>query len=163
MVVALTAAAHRDISKQFEQRETRKTYTCLVAGHVSLDTDVIDLPIGKQKSLEGYNRWVIGGEKPRPAQTRYTVDERFTLEGFEYTRVLVEPMSGRGQQIRLHMQALGHALLGDTLHAPDDISDMTPRLCLHATTLAVTVGGGMDGSDAVTTTTPVQASAPSPF
>lgn len=164
MVVALTAAAHREISQQFERRETRKTYTCLVAGHVARDSDVIDLPIGKQKTQQGYNRWVIGGEKPRAAQTRYTVDQRFTLNnGFAYTRVVVEPLTGRGQQIRLHLHSLGHALLGDTLHAPEDIAAMTPRLCLHATTLAVATSGEWNGRDAAATTTMVQAHAPSPF
>ena len=143
MVLALNSQVHRHVSKQFETRQTTKVYTALVAGHLEQDNGTIDLPIGKAMTEEGYNRWVIGGTKPRAATTRWQVEARLQRDGLCYTRVRVQPLTGRGQQIRLHMQAIGHALLGDTLHAPSsDIAKATPRLCLHATELGFVLADG---------------------
>lgn len=154
LVLALNAPMHAHTSKLFETRQTTKVYTALVAGHVSDDEGVVNLPIGKQRTDQGFNKWVIGGDKPRDAVTEYKVDKRFRLEsdGFCYTRILVKPVTGRGQQIRLHMQALGHPLLGDTLHAPPLVATATPRLCLHATRLAFDLNGTL-----------LEATAPCPF
>eukprot|EP00977_Amphora_coffeiformis_P005148 scaffold1087_cov154-Amphora_coffeaeformis.AAC.10 len=152
LAMALDAQTHRDISKQFETRQTTKQYTALVAGHVPEENGTVDLPIGKAMTDEGYNRWVIGGSKPREAQTEWNVEARLQVPGFCYTRVVLRPLTGRGHQIRLHMQAMGHPLLGDTLHAPEEIATATPRLCLHATKLKFQADG-----------VPVEASIPSPF
>jgi len=79
----------------------------------------------------------------RDAITDYTVSRRFTIplqddrgeEEAKYTRVLLSPRTGRGHQLRLHMKAIGHSILGDQLHAPRHIADCTPCLCLHAETI----------------------------
>ena len=157
MVVALDADMHRQVSKLFETRQVTKIYTALVAGHLEQDAGTIDLPIGKAATAQGYNRWVIGGTAPRTATTTWHVQARLQRNDLAYTRVQLQPLTGRGQQIRLHMQAMGHALLGDTLHATssrhDDIATATPRLCLHATQLAFTLDDG----------TRVEATVPPPF
>ena len=57
-----------------------------------------------------------------------------------YTRVLLKPRTGRGHQLRLHMAAIGHPILGDELHAPKLIAQAAPRLCLHAEKLVLTMG-----------------------
>ena len=90
----------------------------------------------------------------RTARTEVTVLQRFSLPVFEtdsssrattadrvvhYTRVQLKPITGRGHQLRLHMAAIGHPILGDRLHAPDDVAGATPRLCLHAEALAMPV------------------------
>ena len=56
-----------------------------------------------------------------------------------YTRVELKPVTGRGHQLRLHMAAIGHPILGDELHAPKEVTDAAPRLCLHAETLRLPV------------------------
>ena len=79
----------------------------------------------------------------RDAMTDYTVSRRFTVplqddrgeKEAKYTRVLLSPRTGRGHQLRLHMKAIGHSILGDQLHAPKHIADCTPCLCLHAETI----------------------------
>ena len=143
LALATDAAVHRQVSQQFESRQTTKIYSALVVGHVVQDKGTIDLPIGKEKAQEGYNRWVVAGEKPRAALTEYLVEQRFTLKDeekdFLYTRLRVQPHTGRGQQIRLHLAYLGHAILGDCLHAPPHIATATPRLCLHAASLSFTL------------------------
>mmetsp|Transcript_12838 Transcript_12838/g.19472 ORF Transcript_12838/g.19472 Transcript_12838/m.19472 type:complete len:298 (+) Transcript_12838:310-1203(+) len=142
MVFGLTKDSHRHVSKLFEVKLARKEYVCLVDGHVKSNEGRINLPIGKMKTEEGFNRWVIGGEKSRDAITEYTVDARLhASDGHAYSRVIVRPLTGRGQQIRLHMKALGHPLLGDTLHAPANVAFATPRLCLHAQSLSLEIGG----------------------
>lgn len=146
VLFGLTAASHAAVSKQFELRTTSKSYLALIAGHPSEDSGVVDLPIGKVKTPEGYNRWATPTgdtntdkdiQKPRDAVTKWKVQERFTVEGAKFTRIELEPQTGRGHQLRLHMKAMGHPLLGDTLHAPDAVAFCSPRLCLHAYRLQV--------------------------
>ena len=143
---ATSPQAHTNVSLQFERRETTKTYVALVAGHPKADSGTIDLAIGKQKTQEGFHRWATvskndhhsaGVTKPRAAITQWRVQDRFIIEGAEFSRVLLEPKTGRGHQLRLHMKALGHPILGDTLHAPLGIASAAPRLCLHAQTLQI--------------------------
>ena len=69
------------------------------------------------------------------------VDDSTCLEA-NYTRVELKPVTGRGHQLRLHMAAIGHPILGDELHAPKEVADAAPRLCLHAETLSLPVLNG---------------------
>jgi len=141
IVFGLTADAHRDVSKQFEARTTAKTYVALVAGHPKQDFGTIDLPIGKIKTQEGFNRWTIGGDKPREAITEWRVEETFTVDGANFTKVLLKPKTGRGHQLRLHMKAIGHPILGDTIHGEGEVATCSPRLCLHAVKLQIDWNG----------------------
>jgi tRNA pseudouridine32 synthase/23S rRNA pseudouridine746 synthase len=143
VIFGITADAHRDISKQFEARTTSKTYIALIAGIPSHDEGIIDLPIGKVKTMEGFNRWAIGGEKAREAITKWRVEETFTDgdTGAKFSRVELEPKTGRGHQLRLHMKAIGHPILGDTLHGEGGVASCSPRLCLHALKLQVDWNG----------------------
>jgi tRNA pseudouridine32 synthase/23S rRNA pseudouridine746 synthase len=143
VIFGITGDAHRDISKQFEARTTSKTYMALIAGIPSTDEGIIDLPIGKLKTMEGFNRWAIGGEKAREAVTKWRVDETFTDAdtGAKFSRVELEPKTGRGHQLRLHMKAMGHPILGDTLHGEGGVASCSPRLCLHALKVQVDWNG----------------------
>lgn len=147
VLFGLTREAHRDISKQFEERTTQKTYMALVSGHFEKDHGIINMAIGKQKTKEGFNRWVIGGDKPREAITEWHVDKLFTDAdtGAKWTRMKLKPKTGRGHQLRLHMKACGHPILGDTIHGKDDgsggVATCSPRLCLHAHKLQVVWNG----------------------
>lgn len=153
VLFGLSPDAHTAISRQFEDRTTSKTYLALVAGHPAEDCGTVDLAIGKQKTPEGFHRWATlsTGDndsdtdadilKPREAITKWKVQERFTVEGARFARVELEPQTGRGHQLRLHMKAIGHPLLGDTLHAPDAVAHCAPRLCLHAYRLQVDWNG----------------------
>jgi tRNA pseudouridine32 synthase / 23S rRNA pseudouridine746 synthase len=166
VVFGRTAESHRDVSKQFEQRTTTKFYTALIAGCPlpnSIDSSsslgqVVDLPIGKVPTKEGFNRWAIGGDKPRQAITHWRVEKTFTIQGAMYSKVVLEPKTGRGHQLRLHMKALGCPILGDTIHGNNNenydenenddhihigsgVATCAPRLCLHAHTLQVDWNG----------------------
>ncbi len=108
MAFGLNASAHRLMSKRFESKQIQKVYFALVEGHIRDESGQINLPIGKQMTDQGFNRWVIGGTKQREAITRYQVFGRFmTKHGFKYSKIKLWPLTGRGHQIRLHMKVSG--------------------------------------------------------
>lgn len=131
MVVALGADSHRALSKQFEQRETYKEYTAIVAGQVEKDLGSIDLPL----TCDWPNRpkQMICHENGKQALTHYEVVERLT----DRTRLLLKPVTGRSHQLRVHTMAIGHPILGCEFYADETAFAMAPRLQLHATTLNI--------------------------
>ncbi|TNE64256.1 MAG: RluA family pseudouridine synthase [Alphaproteobacteria bacterium] len=131
MIMALNMDAHRNISRQFEDRQTDKTYTAIVGGIVADDEGEIDLPL----IVDWPNRpkHMVDHVQGKKAITRYRV---LTREA-DRTRVALYPVTGRSHQLRVHMQSLGHPILGDTLYAPPDMVAMAPRLQLHATELVL--------------------------
>lgn len=143
VLFGLTRESHRDISMQFEARTTSKMYVALVSGRPEEDNGIVNLPIGKQKTKEGFNRWTIGGEKPRESITHWNIDKVFTdaETGAIVTRVNLKPVTGRGHQLRLHMKAIGCPILGDTIHGEGGVAMCSPRLCLHARKLQVDWSG----------------------
>ncbi|VEU37439.1 unnamed protein product [Pseudo-nitzschia multistriata] len=139
VLFGLTYDAHRDISMQFAARTTSKTYVALVAGRPEKDHGTVNLPIGKTRTEGGFNRWTIGGYKPRDSVTEWSIDKVFNdaTTGAVFTRVRLKPITGRGHQLRLHMKAIGCPILGDTIHGEGSIAMCSSRLCLHAQTLEV--------------------------
>jgi len=132
MLMALNKAAHRHISKQFENRMTEKTYIAHLYGQLEADTGEIDLPL----ILDWPNRprHIVDHKNGKPALTRWKV----LLRGPEYTRVAFSPVTGRTHQLRVHAQAIGHPILGDRLYAGEKALNMALRLLLHATMLTLT-------------------------
>lgn len=130
-IMALSAEAHRHLGLQFEKRKTAKTYLALVAGEISQDEGVIELPL----RTDWYNRpkQMVDRCLGRDAVTHWKVLER--KDGI--TRVLLNPVTGRSHQLRVHMQELGHPILGDSFYAPEAVVRMADRLMLHAETLEV--------------------------
>jgi tRNA pseudouridine32 synthase/23S rRNA pseudouridine746 synthase len=137
IVLALDAEVHRDLSRQFEARLTEKTYQALAHGHADADEGVVDLPLRKQAL--GSALQIVDRELGRPAQTRWRALERFqSAAGEPLTRFELKPVTGRSHQLRVHLQALGHPILGDELYAPAEVFALAPRLCLHASALEFT-------------------------
>ncbi|MDY0049615.1 MAG: RluA family pseudouridine synthase [Halothiobacillaceae bacterium] len=132
LVIARGARPHAELSRQFQDRETRKTYQAMVAGEPQNNEGEIDLPM--RVDLDNRPRQIICHIHGRHALTRWRVLERLG----ECTRLSLEPVTGRSHQLRLHMQCLGHPILGDTLYAPPEIQNLSPRLLLHAERLGFT-------------------------
>jgi len=131
VVMALNKAAHVSISRQFEKRLTKKSYLARVYGLVKDDEGEIDLPLicdwpnrPKQK---------VDHEHGKPSQTLYKVLERSDNS----TLIELTPITGRSHQLRVHMLALGHPILGDRLYAHDKALTESPRLQLHAQMLSL--------------------------
>ena len=134
MVVALSKAAHREISRQFEHRETQKNYIAMVDGIVEKDEGVIDLPMiadwpnrPKQK---------IDYDEGKKAITEWQVLDRDHKNN--RTRLKLIPVTGRSHQLRLHCLELGHPILGCNLYHNNDSENKANRLLLHAETLTIT-------------------------
>jgi len=125
MVMALNKPAHRHISKQFELRETAKTYQAIVFGTVQQDSGEIDLPL----ICDWPNRpkQMVDHERGKKALTHWRVLERNT----KTTRVELKPVTGRSHQLRVHMLSMQHPIIGDRLYAQDQALTMSNRLNLH--------------------------------
>jgi len=132
MVVPLNKPAHAHISRQFQERQVHKSYHAIVYGVVAADAGEIDLPI--TCDWERRPRQMICHRRGRPALTHFTVLER----GIDRTRVLLQPVTGRSHQLRIHMRELGHPILGCDMYAHEQALAMAKRLMLHASTLEFT-------------------------
>ena len=129
-VVALDERSHRELSRQFHDRETEKTYIAVCAGSIDEDEGEIDIPISPDRFDRPRQRvdYLFG----KDALTRWRVLAR----GDGSTRLELTPVTGRSHQLRLHLAALGHPILGDSLYAPPEIRARATRLLLHALKLA---------------------------
>lgn len=133
IVVALTKAAERELKRQFREREPAKTYVARVWGHPAQEKGMVDLPLicdwpnrPKQK---------VCFDTGKSAQTDYQVVEYGEDNS---ARVALKPITGRSHQLRVHMLALGHPILGDGFYAHPEAKAMADRLQLHAESLTIT-------------------------
>ena len=133
VLMARGVETQRRLSKAFAQREVSKRYVALVAGRVDTPPaadgwGTIDLPI----AADWPNRplRIIDHERGQPSLTRWRVLGPGDLPGS--TRLELEPVTGRTHQLRVHLKALGHPILGDALYAPAAIAGASARLLLHA-------------------------------
>ncbi len=131
LLFARGLAAQRTLSAAFEQRRVDKTYVGVVHGLPAADEGEINLPLAADWPRRPLQK--VDPEHGRPALTRWRVLEREA----DRTRLLLQPQTGRSHQLRVHLAALGHPLLGDTLYAPPEVQALSPRLLLHASALAI--------------------------
>lgn len=125
MIFALTAHAQRHLGLQFEKRMTKKTYVARVWGVPAEKTGTVDLPL--IVDWPNRPRQMVCHETGKPAQTEWRV---LKSDG-ETSRLRLSPRTGRSHQLRVHMQALGHPILGDPFYATGAARDF-PRLMLHS-------------------------------
>lgn len=133
ILLAFEAEAHRELSRQFHDREVRKTYIAIVSDVVKDDSGEIDLPMRKDMDPRNAPRQVIDHAEGRRAITRWHVIERHS----DRTRMKLIPITGRSHQLRLHMKSIGHPILGDDLYAPAKVLALSNRLMLHAESLTI--------------------------
>lgn len=139
LVMARGIEAQRRMSRLFETRQVHKRYVAVVTGqpeqtHAPREADAdgwrtIDGPI-----LLDWERRPLHIVHPdgKAARSRWRVLQSSDTA----TLVELEPVTGRTHQLRVHMQSIGHPMLGDALYAPASVRKLTPRLMLHAHTLA---------------------------
>lgn len=131
LVLARDAASHRRLSMAFEARQVEKRYVAVAAGVPAGPAGSIDLPL----SADWPNRPrqqvdPIGG---KPSLTHWQrLDSDAPALG---CRLSLTPVTGRTHQLRVHLAAVGHPILGDRLYAPAPWDSASPRLLLHATWL----------------------------
>lgn len=134
MLLARSRSMQRSLSQAFAAREVHKIYEAVVHGLLAMPAQApdgwatIDLPIAldwQQRPLR-----VIDAVRGKSSLTRWQVHGHDAAAHF--TRLRLAPVTGRSHQLRLHLQALGHPILGDALYAPVDVQARAPRLLLHA-------------------------------
>lgn len=143
VVMARGIDAQRALSRAFAERTVHKRYAAVVAGQLRSprsdgEWNVIDLPLtvdwpNRPRSIvsaalgkPSVTHWRLAGQTPGQTQSATT--------GIT-TRVELEPVTGRTHQLRVHLQAIGHAIVGDALYASPEQQAMAARLLLHAHTL----------------------------
>ena len=136
MLMARGAEMQRRLSSAFAEREIHKRYMAVVHGLPNApESDdgwgEINLPM--MADWPRRPRSKIDLEHGKPSQTRWSVLARDGLA--QKTRLILEPVTGRSHQLRVHLQALGHPIVGDALYGHEDGSE---RLMLHACELKFT-------------------------
>lgn len=126
ILVARTPAAHRNLQLQFKTRTVTKLYIGLVWGRVSKAEGKISWAIGRHVKHGG--RMSVKSRKLRLAETRFKVMKRFR----ELTLLEIQPVTGRTHQIRVHLSASGHPIVGDSRYGRRKSKLKSPRLFLHA-------------------------------
>ena len=138
LVLARGLPMQRAISSAFEQRRVHKRYVAVVSGQLTNPSpdnawQTINLPL----MIDWMNRprsivhWGMG--KPSVTHWRLLNDSPAPQVG---TRIELEPLTGRTHQLRVHLQALGHPIVGDPLYASPEQQALAPRLLLHAADLS---------------------------
>jgi tRNA pseudouridine32 synthase / 23S rRNA pseudouridine746 synthase len=144
LLMARSAELHRKLSIAFQDREVKKRYVAVVDGHVQgnqehqenpsqewqlidkpIATDWINRPLQKIDPIEG-----------KASQTHYKIVSYDAAT--DTTRLELAPITGRTHQLRVHLQSLGHPILGDHLYASPEAMAKSARLMLHASLLTFT-------------------------
>lgn len=139
-VMARGPVVQRDMSRAFASREVDKRYVAVVDGHPGTseqgEWSLIDLPIAADWPKRPLR--VIDAAQGKPSQTRWRIvysPHSDAQWGPGSTRLELEPLTGRTHQLRVHLRAIGHPILGDALYAPAEVVERAPRLLLHASEL----------------------------
>lgn len=132
ILVARTKMAYQELQRQFKAREVEKLYISLVWGKMPQEEGKITWAIGRH--TKHGERMSVKTNKPRVAETRYRVKKPLG----EFTLLEIRPITGRTHQIRVHLAASGHPVVGDSRYGRKKDTSGCPHLFLHAHRLAVT-------------------------
>lgn len=130
IVFARGIEAQRRLSRAFAQRQACKRYVAIVTGRMAPECGEIDLPL--MADWPNRPRQMVDHARGKPSLTRYRVLEHDAAT--DRSRVELEPVTGRSHQLRVHLCAVGHPIVGDALYAPQSMAE---RLLLHACELAL--------------------------
>jgi 23S rRNA pseudouridine1911/1915/1917 synthase len=137
MVIAKTDQAHRSLAHQFKHHTITRAYEALAWGTLKRSEGRIELAIGRDTKER--KKFSSRTSRPKDSVTAYRVMERF---GKLATHVLLQPLTGRTHQLRVHLTSLGHPLLGDPAYGGRKVKEVEglaiPRVMLHAATLGFT-------------------------
>ncbi len=141
LLIARTPGSAAFFSKRFSGRSARKIYCALIAGVPDVKEGAIDAPLAKQPGTGG-EKMHIDEEAGQPAKTRYRVVDK---AGNRAAWVELEPLTGRTHQLRVHLAAIGHPIVGDGKYGGQDsflTGSISRKMHLHARRLIIEEPGG---------------------
>jgi len=141
LLVARTPGSAAFFSKRFSGRSAKKVYWALVVGVPQVEDGTIDAPLAKQPGTGG-EKMHVDTENGQPARTRYRVLDR---AGNRAAWVELQPLTGRTHQLRVHMAAIGHPIVGDGKYGGQDAfltGSISRKMHLHARRLIIDAPGG---------------------
>lgn len=137
LLIARTPGSAAFFSKRFSGRSARKIYWALIVGVPSIEDGLIELPLAKQPGTGGEKMMVDESGEGQPARTRYRVIDR---AGNRACWVELQPMTGRTHQLRVHMAAIGHPIVGDGKYGGQEAflsGSISRKMHLHARRLII--------------------------
>lgn len=141
LVVAKNEDTFKTLQKQFKERQTSKVYIALIYGEIEESLIEIDAPIKRHPASHLKLAVVSDG---KPALTRVEKLKIIEIEGNKYTLLKIMPKTGRTHQIRVHLAAINHPIVGDEIYAPNSLLEKSrnifSRLMLHANILGFYYG-----------------------
>lgn len=132
MLLARNKDMHRQLSRLFSERRIEKTYCAVVEGIIEAGSGRIDFPI--MADWPNRPRQIVAPLLGKPSVTYFNVLARDLSSGI--TRLELKPETGRTHQLRVHLEFIGHAILGDHLYASPEAQQRSERLLLHANALS---------------------------
>jgi 23S rRNA pseudouridine1911/1915/1917 synthase len=135
IITAKNAAAMSKLQKQFSQRKVKKVYLAIANGILDEKEAIIDIPIERNPRKPQAFR---PGSTGKASQTEYKVLKEFEKAGEEYTLLELKPKTGRTHQLRVHLAAIGHPIVGDNMYGKSSAD----HLYLHAACLELTLPSG---------------------
>ena len=142
LLIARTPGSAAWFAKRFATRAARKIYWALIVGVPSIEEGFIDLPLGKQPGSGGEKMMVDESEHGLSARTRYRVLE---FAGNTAAWMELQPLTGRTHQLRVHMAAIGHPIVGDGKYGGPDAfltGSISRKMHLHARRLIIGMPSG---------------------
>ncbi len=132
VIMALNKAAQSSLARQFQERQTEKTYIARVYGKMKELSGTVEAPL----ICDWPNRpmQMVDFDNGKPSTTHY----RVLAHESETTLVELTPITGRSHQLRVHMLHIGHVIVGDHLYATGQALALSDRLQLHSQSLVVT-------------------------
>jgi 23S rRNA pseudouridine1911/1915/1917 synthase len=138
MIIAKTNKIHEYLVDLMKKREIEKKYTALLVGHLNDTRGLIDSPL--KKSNTAWGKVVLASEhEGREAKTKYEVKEYFDSDGYKFTLIEAQILTGRTHQIRVHFSSIGYPVAGDFLYGNKKVNDFCAnalnlkRQFLHST------------------------------
>ncbi|WP_291916924.1 RluA family pseudouridine synthase [Limnohabitans sp.] len=143
LLMARGIEAQRRLSKLFETRQVKKRYVAVVAGQPEQTQAAVETDEDGWRTIDGpilldWERRPLHIIHPdgKASRSRWRVLQSSHSDSFGTSLIELEPVTGRTHQLRVHLQSIGHPMLGDSLYAPPGIKALSPRLLLHAQELA---------------------------